>query len=201
MNGNQTEKEKEKEKENEKKKEKEKEKEFCQFNFLKGVCYELKLKLTKSKIIITCNSVNDYISLYDNYAEISYSEFLNLGRCFKSCKDLEEIFNLLKNVLQGIKLSPIRGMFSDDNSESKISSIKFTATDGEEKSLKLLLTIPLLSGTKEIICIEFQQKEKNIYETFKKLRTKYLNVKRLAEDQYSSNKQKIESIEKEIHNN
>ena len=199
MNGNQTEKEKEKEKEKEN--EKEKEKEFWQINYLKGVGYKLKFKLTKSKIIITCNSVNDYISLYDNYAEISYSEFLNLGRCFKSCKDLEEIFNLLKNALGGIKLSFIRGIFFDDNSESETSSIKFTATDGEEKSLKLLLTIPLLSGAKEIICIEFQQKEKNIYETFKKLRTKYLNVKRLAEDQYSSNKQKIESIEKEIHNN
>ena len=196
MNGNQ--------KENAK--EKEKEKVFRQIHILKGVCYNLILKLAKSKIIITCNSVHDYISLYDNYAEISYSEFLNLGKCFKSCSDLEEIFNLLKNVLKGIKLSIIKDkfletFFFDCNSESKTSSIKFTATDGEEKSLGLYLTIPLLSGIDEKICIEFKQKEKNIYESFKKLRTKYLNVKRYAEDKYSSNKQKIENIESEINNN
>ena len=200
MNGNQ------KEKENENTKEKEKV--FKQIHILNGVCYNLILKLAKSKIIITCNSVNDYISLYDNYAEISYSEFLNLGKCFKSCSDLEEIFNLLKNVLKGIKLSIIKDnylehqtSFFDNNSESKTSSIKFTTTDGEEKSLGLYLTIPLLSGIDEKICIEFKQKEKNIYESFKKLRTKYLNVKRLAEDKYSSNKQKIENIESEINNN
>ena len=58
-----------------------------------------------------------------------------------------------------------------------------------------------MSGIDEKICIEFKQKEKNIYESFKKLRTKYLNVKRLAEDKYSSNKQKIENIESEINNN
>ena len=193
-------------KENAKEKEKKKKKIFRQIHILKGVCYNLILKLTKSKIIITCNSVNDYISLYDNYAEISYSEFLNLGKCFKSCSDLEEIFNLLKNVLKGIKLSIIKDkfletFFFDCNSESKTSSIKFTATDGEEKSLGLYLTIPLLSGIDEKICIEFKQKEKNIYESFKKLRTKYLNIKRLAEDKYSSNKQKIENIESEINNN
>ena len=84
MNGNQ------KEKENENTKEKEKV--FKQIHILNGVCYNLILKLVKSKIIITCNSVNDYISLYDNYAEISYSKFLNLGKCFKSCSDLEDIF-------------------------------------------------------------------------------------------------------------
>ena len=187
-------------------KENAKEKVFRQIHILKGVCYNLILKLTKSKIIITCNSVNDYISIYDNYAEISYSEFLNLGKCFKSCSDLEEIFNLLKNVLKGIKLSIIKDkfletFFFDYNSESKTSSIKFTTTDGEEKSLGLYLTIPLLSGIDEKICIEFKQKEKNIYESFKKLRTKYLNVKRYAEDKYSSNKQKIENIESEINNN
>ena len=103
MNGNQ------KEKENENTKEKEKV--FKQIHILNGFCYNLILKLVKSKIIITCNSVHDYISLYDNYAEISYSEFLNLGKCFKSCSDLEEIFNLLKNVLKGIKLSIIKDKF------------------------------------------------------------------------------------------
>ena len=58
-----------------------------------------------------------------------------------------------------------------------------------------------MSGIDEKICIEFKQIEKNIYESFKKLRTNYLNVKRYAEDKYSSNKQKIENIESEINKN
>ena len=49
--------------------------------------------------------------------------------------------------------------------------------------------------------LNLNKKKKNIYESFKKLRTKYLNIKRLAEDKYSSNKQKIENIESEINNN
>ena len=169
MNANQTENEKIKEKE----------KEFKQIYHLKGALYNLKLKLTKTKIIITLNSLPDCISLYDNYAEISYSEFLNLGKCFKSCTDLEEIFNLLKNVLKGIKLSIIKDIFLEDQTsfldkycDSKTSSINFTVCDGEEKPLRLHLTIPLLSGIDETICIEFKQKEKNIYESYKKLRTK-----------------------------
>ena len=57
-----------------------------------------------------------------------------------------------------------------------------------------------MDGTDENVYIEFKQKEKNIYDSFKKLRTKYLNVKRLADDEFSSSSEKIEKIKKEIKN-
>ena len=81
------------------------EKEFNKNYTWEDIKYNLNLKLTKSKIIMTFNSLDDYISLYDNYAEITYSEFLNLGKCFKSCSNLDEIFNLLKNAIKGLYLN------------------------------------------------------------------------------------------------
>ena len=63
------------------------EKEFNKLFNLNDIYYNLKLKLTKSTIIITLNSKDDFMSLYDHSAEISYSEFLNLGKCFKSCSN------------------------------------------------------------------------------------------------------------------
>ena len=91
--------------------------------------------------------MDDYISLYDNYAEITYSEFLNLGKCFKSCSNLYEIFNLLKNALKGLDLNILKDEYvneikycSNGKYETKYSSIKFS-TDDEEKTLKLNITI------------------------------------------------------------
>ena len=129
---------------------------------------------------MTFNSLDDYISLYDNYAEITYSEFLNLGKCFKSCSNLDEIFNLLKNALKGLDLNILKDEYvneikycSNGKYETKYSSIKFSI-DNEEKTLKLNLIIPLLSGINEIVCIKFKRNEKeNIRESFKKLREKY----------------------------
>jgi len=196
-----------KERKNETKQTEKIEKEFNKNYTWEDIKYNLNLKLTKSKIIMTFNSLDDYISLYDNYAEITYSEFLNLGKCFKSCSNLDEIFNLLKNVLKGLYLNIKKDEYvnkiiysSNGIYESRYSSIN-CSTDDEEKFLKLNLTIPLLSGINEIVCIKFKRNEKkNIRESYKKLREKYLNVKRFAEENFISNDKKLEKIKKEINN-
>jgi hypothetical protein len=149
------------------------------------------------------------LSLYDYSIDISFQEFLNLGKCFKSCSNLEEIFNLLKNILKGIRLSIIKnesisnkgantntGFFSDDY-ENNSSSVNLECQEG--KTFKIILKIPLLSGSTELITLELNKKEKNnIIESYNKLRQKYLNVKRYTEDKFSVDSETIKKIKSEV---
>ena len=194
-----------------KKKEKEDKKgnEFSRILNLEGMQYNIKLKLIKAKINIMCTSTIDYLSLYDYSLDISFQEFLNLGKCFKSCSNLEEIFNLLKNILKGIKLNIIKdesfsnqetnintGLYYPDY-ESNSSSVNLECHEG--KTFKIILKIPLLSGSTELISLELNKKEKNnIIESYNKLRQKYLNVKRYAEDKYTRDSETIKKIKNEI---
>jgi len=194
-----------------KKKEKEDKKgnEFSRILNLEGMKYNIKLKLIKAKINIMCTSTIDYLSLYDYSIDISFQEFLNLGKCFKSCSNLEEIFNLLKNILKGIRLSIIKnesisnkgantntGFFSDDY-ENNSSSVNLECQEG--KTFKIILKIPLLSGSTELITLELNKKEKNnIIESYNKLRQKYLNVKRYTEDKFSVDSETIKKIKSEV---
>jgi hypothetical protein len=194
-----------------KKKEKEDKKgnELSRILNLEGMQYNIKLKLIKAKINIMCTSTIDYLSLYDYSLDISFQEFLNLGKCFKSCSNLEEIFNLLKNILKGIRLSIIKnesisnkgantntGFFSDDY-ENNSSSVNLECQEG--KTFKIILKIPLLSGSTELITLELNKKEKNnIIESYNKLRQKYLNVKRYTEDKFSVDSETIKKIKSEV---
>ena len=194
-----------------KKKEKEDKKgnEFSRILNLEGMQYNIRLKLIKAKINIMCTSTIDYLSLYDYSLDISFQEFLNLGKCFKSCSNLEEIFNLLKNILKGIRLSIIKnesisnkgantntGFFSDDY-ENNSSSVNLECQEG--KTFKIILKIPLLSGSTELITLELNKKEKNnIIESYNKLRQKYLNVKRYTEDKFSVDSETIKKIKSEV---
>ena len=194
-----------------KKKDKEDKKgnEFSRILNLEGMQYNIRLKLIKAKINIMCTSTIDYLSLYDYSLDITFQEFLNLGKCFKSCSNLEEIFNLLKNILKGIRLSIIKnesisnkgantntGFFSDDY-ENNSSSVNLECQEG--KTFKIILRIPLLSGNYEFITLELNKKEKNnIIESYNKLRQKYLNVKRYAEDRFSSKAEIVKKIKDEV---
>lgn len=194
-----------------KKKDKEDKKgnEFSRILNLEGMQYNIKLKLIKAKISIMCTSTIDYLSLYDYSLDITFQEFLNLGKCFKSCSNLEEIFNLLKNILKGIRLSIIKnesisnkgtnintGFYSDDY-ENNSSSVNLECQEG--KTFKIILKIPLLSGSTELITLELNKKEKNnIIESYNKLRQKYLNVKRYTEDKFSVDSETIKKIKNEV---
>ena len=194
-----------------KKKEKEDKKgnEFSRILKLEGMQYNIKLKLIKAKINIMCTSTIDYLSLYDYSLDISFQEFQNLGKCFKSCSNLEEIFNLLKNILKGIKLSIIRdesisnketNLYAEYYSfdyENNFSSVNLECKEG--KTFKIILKIPLLSGNTELISLELNKKEKNnIIESYNKLRQKYLNVKRYAEDKNTRDSETIKKIKDEV---
>ena len=169
-----------------KKKEKEdkKENEFSRILNLEGMQYNIRLKLIKAKINIMCTSTIDYLSLYDYSLDITFQEFLNLGKCFKSCSNLEEIFNLLKNILKGIRLSIIKnesisnkgantntGFFSDDY-ENNSSSVNLECQEG--KTFKIILKIPLLSGSTELIKRYTEDKFSVDSETIKKIKSEVI---------------------------
>ncbi len=165
---------------------------------LDGLYYKLTLKLNKTNISISCDALIDYISLYEYSTELSLDKFLTLGKCFKSCSNLDDVFCLLKNIIKGIKLGVIKDEYIDGYDkyqdgiyEANYSSIRLVSEKG--KPLTLRLCAPLIYGKFESIEIEFNQKEKNAKELYSKLRKKYLNVKRLAEQTSS-----IKEIRKEI---
>ena len=181
-----------------KKDKKDKKDEFSKVIDLDGLYYKLKLKLNKTNISISCDALIDYISLYEYSTELSFDKFLTLGKCFKSCSNLDDVFCLLKNIIKGIKLGVIKDEYSDEYNkykddiyEAKYSSINLISKEG--KPLTLNLWAPLIHGKFESIEIEFNQKEKNAKELYSRLRKKYLNIKRLAEQTSS-----IKDIRKEM---
>ena len=115
----------------------------------------------------------------------------------------------MKNILKGIRLSIIKnesisnkgtnintGLCNSDY-ESNYSSVNLECQEG--KTFKIILKIPLLSGSTELISLELNKKEKNnIIESYNKLRQKYLNVKRYTEDKFSEDSETIKKIKNEV---
>ena len=152
--------------------------------------YEINLSLKHDKLIITCNSDVEFLSIYSYSKEINLDDFKNLSNSFKSCENIGQCFNTFKNVLKGITLKI--------NNNDYIS--KFEVKFSDDDSLTIILTIPLINGEYENIEINFDKKKKiEIFEQFKILRSKYLKMKDLASSQLKDNLfgiTKIKEIEK-----
>ena len=52
-----------------------------------------------STILIECEPEDKLIGLYNYSIEMSFEEFTLLGKSFKQCDDIDDIFILLKNML------------------------------------------------------------------------------------------------------
>ena len=152
--------------------------------------YEINLSLKHDKLIITCNSDVEFLSIYSYSKEINLDDFKNLSNSFKSCENIGQCFNTFKNVLKGITLK-----INNNNYISKFE-VKFSDDD----SLTIILKIPLINEEYENVEINFDKKKKiEIFEQFKILRSKYLKMKDLASSQLKDNLfgiSKIEEIEK-----
>ena len=127
------------------------------------------------KILIKCEPKDDTITLFDYYIELSFEEFISLGKSFKQCDDINDVFILLKNVL----------------SESEIKTSKTLYSKAELQLLDneiiiLLLKIPLLTEKYEEIKFEFAKKNKDTINQFKKLREKYQNLKKMIYEEDNS---------------
>jgi len=124
-----------------------------------------------SKIFMTCNLKDNAMSLYDYSIEISLEEFYKKGSVFKQCNNINEIYLLLKNVIEGIFISAIS--YSSEKIKSS-SSIELN-----DNILYLVLEIPLLTKQKEEIEIQFIGVKKDANKQFEILKNKYKSLTQL----------------------
>lgn len=132
--------------------------------------FEVIFKKEKYKILILCEPKDEVSCLYYYSTEKSLSEFQNLGKTFKLCENIDDIFKLIKNLVAEVKLTKSKKSMIESN-----ISIHYSSDD----SIFLLFKIPLLTGDYEEIKIEFNKLQKDIAEQFKKLKDKYLTIKRM----------------------
>ncbi len=64
--------------------------------------YILEIKLNEDKINISCNSEIEFLSIYSYSKELSYQELIKMSNNFKSCNNIKQIFDFLRNIIYGI---------------------------------------------------------------------------------------------------
>ena len=134
--------------------------------------YTIKLKVNdSSKISLTCNSNDDFTSVYNYSVILSYEEFCDLGKTFKLCDNISDVFNTLKNIFEEIS-------FSCNSIKEMKASARLFQNEGE--NIYLLIKIPLITGKFEEIKIVFKKGKRDIEEQFKKLKKKYLKIKSIV---------------------
>ena len=134
--------------------------------------YTIKLKITDaSKMSITCNAKEDFTSCFNYAVVVSYEEFCELGKSFKLCDNIYDVFNTLKNIFDEIS-------FSSNSIKEMKSNAKLIQTEND--TVSLIIRIPLITGKFEEIKIGFKKAKKDIEEQFRKLKKKYLKIKSIV---------------------
>ena len=134
--------------------------------------YLIKIRVTDaSKLSITCSSKEGFTAAYNYSIVISYEEFCDMGKTFKLCDNIYEVFNTLKNIFEEIS-------FSSNSIKEMKSFARLVQSDND--AISLVIKIPLISGKYEEIRISFKKAKKDIEEQFKKLKKKYLAIKSIV---------------------
>ena len=134
--------------------------------------YLIKIRVTDaSKLSMNCSSKEGFTSAYNYSIVVSYEEFCEMGKTFKLCDNIYEVFNTLKNIFEEIS-------FSSTSIKEMKSNARLIQSDND--AICLLIKIPLISGKYEEIKITFKKAKKDIEEQFKKLRKKYLTIKSIV---------------------
>ena len=94
-----------------------------------------------------------------------------MGKSFKLCDNIYDVFNTLKNLFDEIS-------FSSNSIKEMKSSAKLV--QGENDTIFLVIKIPLISGKFEDIKISFKKAKKDIEDQFKKMKKKYLKIKSIV---------------------
>ena len=131
----------------------------------------IKFKKENNNVLILCIPIDEFACLYEYSIQITYEEFCKLGKNFNMCENIDDIFKILKNIVEGVKVTQKKGL--DLQSYIKI---EYSSDD----TIVLIFKIPLLTGTYEEIKVEFKKTKKDINEQFKKLKEKYLQLKTLV---------------------
>ena len=134
--------------------------------------YLIKIRVTDaSKLSMTCCPKEGFTSAYNYSIVVSFEEFCEMGKTFKLCDNIYEVFNSLKNIFEEIS-------FSSNSIKEMKSNARLIQADND--AISLLIKIPLISGKYEEIKITFKKAKKDIEEQFKKLRKKYLAIKSIV---------------------
>ena len=158
--------------------------------------YIFNIHLKHDKILFDIESEIEYLSLYTYSKEMTFEELIKLSNNFKSCNNIEQIFESFINIMKGITFK-----INNETFKSKVE-IKFL----EEDSLIMYVTIPLIYRGFDNFEIKFEKKQKNLLEQYEKLRTKYLKIRDLISchdcyrNYYDNNKSlisKVKTIEEE----
>ena len=141
---------------------------YDKFSFLislNGEIYIIKfIKKNISKILIICDSIEECTSLYDFSIELSYEQFYELGKSFKVCDNIDDVFDLIKNTIK---------MKNEKKANILLESIE------NNKKMILHLIIPLLNGKSDEIKIEFLKHKKELKTQYIQLKNKYLKLKNI----------------------
>ena len=166
-------------------------KKFNQTLYLDNEKFIIVVKETKSKIILECIPDDEFTSLFDYSIDLSLENVYNLGKSFKQCDNLDEIYNLIQNIMLHQNLPQINLNTPVNNSNNLNMNVAPTPSSNlmspsvklesmNNDSFALLFKIPLFSGKYEDIRIEFLKHEKNIYKQYEKLKNKYFKIKSIA---------------------
>ena len=150
--------------------------------------YLLSLNKNNNKILINCKLEDEDEELFslDNYnIELSFEEFFNIGKIFKQCDDINQIFDLLYQILK-TEIGLSNGM----KSKSTLNIINYPF---QGQSIELLLEVPLLICKYEKIKIELLNKKKDIKEQLNKIKEKYYALK----NEINNYEEKIKNMSEE----
>ena len=116
--------------------------------------YLIKIRVTDaSKLSMNCSSKEGFTSAYNYSIVVSYEEFCEMGKTFKLCDNIYEVFNTLKNIFEEIS-------FSSTSIKEMKSNARLIQSDND--AICLLIKIPLISGKYEEIKITFKKAKKDI---------------------------------------
>ena len=128
-------------------------------------------KKESSKIFIECKLKDKAIALYDYSIELSLEEFHKKSYIFHQCKNIDEIYFLLTNIIKGISLS-YKSLKSKDVESS-------SGLELNDNILYLILRIPLLTKKIEEVKIQFIGEKKDVNNQFEILKNKYKSMVKL----------------------
>ena len=121
-----------------------------------------------SKILIKCEPEDKLICLYNYSKEISFDEFILLGKYFKHCDNIDDIFIFLKNLI------------IDTQIQENIINVSCIELEYKENmNIKLLLKIPLENKKYEEVELEILKDKKDIIKQFEILKKKFQNIKNM----------------------
>ena len=121
---------------------------------LNNILYMIKISLNYNDISIFCEPKNEYEKVLSSFTysfNLDFNEFKEKGKCFRSCDDITEIYNILEIILQ-----------KEIKYNDMLSKKRLEILNDDKDSICLILEIPLITGKYETINFEFIKVEKDI---------------------------------------